>query len=344
MRTFLRIMGLLLTLVAFVGGCSRSAYVRLAEWGLVPDDFRYGDLYRLSNLSQFKQVRATCEPFPQNGPKRPVALYVVGDSFLEESRTSAADFLAQTYRYTHWENRMAVQLDTALKNILLLETVERHAREHFARVADNFEIVSQPSPVQPAESGFFHDLKQFFSGKTAQRQQVPEDQLENLLFNGPVWQSLKETKARFTLAWFDRTNPKVALSRDEQHLFYVLDTDSTLVNSNFNPLPDDEVTRMVDSLNATAGRYRRAGFDEVWLSIIPNKTTVVEPERGPYNRLIARIQEAPALQLPVIDTYRVLQPGGAGFYETSDSHWNCRGRAEWLKAVNERLKNVTPQP
>jgi len=335
---------LLIALLAFVGGCSRSAYVGLAGWDLVPDDFRYGDLYRLSSLPQFKQDRERCAPLARFAPQPPVALYVIGDSFLEESRTNSADFVAQTYRYTHWENRMAVQLDSSLKNILLLETVERHAREHFARVADNVEVVTQPSPAKPEVIGFFHDVKHFFSGKTAQRQQVPEDQLENLLFNGPVWQTLKETKARLNLTWFDRTNPKVALSRDQRHLFYVLDTDSTLVNSNFNALPDDEVGRMLDSLNATAGRYRRAGFDEVWLSIIPNKTTVVEPERGPYNRLIERIQEAPTLRLSVIDAYRVLDPGGALFYETSDSHWNCRGRAEWLKAVNDRLKSATPQP
>ncbi len=344
MSTLLRITALLIALLAFVGGCSRSAYVGLAGWGLVPDDFRYGDLYRLSSLPQFKQERKRCAPIVEVSPKLPVALYVIGDSFLEESRTNEADFLSRTYRYTHWENRLAVQLDSSLKNILLLESVERHAREHFARVADNVEVVTQLRPVEPAESGFFHDLKHFFSGKTTQRQQVPEDQLENLLFNGPVWQALKETKARLNLAWFDRTNPKVALSRDEQHLFYVLDTDSTLVNSNFNALPDDEINRMVDSLNATAGRYRRAGFDEVWLSIIPNKTTVVEPERGPYNRLIERVQICPALQLSVIDAYQMLKPGGARFYEISDSHWNCRGRAEWLKAVNERLRYTSPQP
>ncbi|MBC7893207.1 MAG: hypothetical protein H7Y12_13400, partial [Sphingobacteriaceae bacterium] len=200
MSTFLRITALLLALVTFVGGCSRYAYVGLAEWGLVPDDFRYGDLYRLSSLPQFKQERKRCVPLAQFAPKPPVALYVIGDSFLEESRTNSADFVAQTYRYTHWENRMAVQLDSSLKNILLLETVERHAREHFASVADNVEVVSQLTPAQPAESGLFHELKQFFSGKTPQRQQVPEDQLENLLFNGPVWQMFKETKARLNLA------------------------------------------------------------------------------------------------------------------------------------------------
>ncbi len=338
MNAFFRLGLLLLALAVFVGGCSRTAYLTLAGWGLVPDDFRYGDLYRLANLPQFKQERVSCAPFAQNEPKSPVALYVIGDSFLEPGRIDSADFRAKTYHYTHWENRAEVKLDTTLRNVLLLETVERHAREHFARPADNFAVVRELSPPQPEEKGIWTDLKTFFTGTHEKRQRLPEEQLENLLFNGPFWQKLKETKARLTLDWFGRVNPKVALSVDKKHLFYVLDTDSTLVNSNFNPLPDAEVDSMVAHLNETAEFYKKRGFDEVWLSIIPNKTTVVESGRRRYNRLIERVQQHRNLKSPVVDAYYVLKPGGAGVYEVSDSHWNCQGRALWLQAVNERLQ------
>jgi hypothetical protein len=336
MKTVLRSVGLVLAVAAFLGGCSRTAYLTLADWGLVPDDFRYGDLYRLSNLPQFKQERETCPSFAKNTSNVPITLHVIGDSFLEPGRVDSADFVAKNYRYVHWESRAELRLDSNSRNILLIETVERHAREHFARMAENY---VQPGFFKPEkkEAGVWSDVKTFFTGTHEKRQRLPEEQLENLLFNTIFWQKLKEFKARLTLAWFDRTNPKVALSRDQRHLFYVLDTDSTLVNSNFNPLPDAEVDSMVRHLNETADFYKKRGFAEVWLSIIPNKTTVVEPHRGPYNRLIERVQQDPQLGMPVIDAYGLLKPGGAGVYELSDSHWNCRGRALWLDAVNNRL-------
>lgn len=338
MGPFFRYAALLLAVVAFLGGCSRTAYLALADWGLVPDDFRYGDLYRLASLPQFKQEREKCGPFAAGKHRLPVALYVIGDSFLEPGRIDSVDFVAKTYRYAHWENHLAVKLDTSLHNVLLLETVERHAREHFARPADNVGVVEVEKPVSTNETGVGVDLKNFFTGTHEKRQRLPEEQLENLLFNNPFWQKLKEWKASLTLAWFDRTNPKVALSADQRHLFYVLDTDSSLVNSNFNPLPDAETDSMVAHLNETADFYKKRGFNDVWLSIIPNKTTVVEPNRGPYNYLIERIQQHPELSMPVIDAYGLLKPGGAGVYERSDSHWNCQGRALWLDAVNKRLK------
>lgn len=341
MAAFFRYAVLLVAFVAFLGGCSRTAYLTLAGWGLVPDDFRYGDLYRLSSLPQFKQEREACPPFAKNEPKLPVALYVIGDSFLEPGRVDSVDFVAKTYRYVHWENTSELKLDSNLRNILMLESVERHAREHFAQRAGNFVFRENFKP-EKKQTGVWADVKTFFTGTHEKRQRLPEEQLENLLFNNVFWQKLKEWKAALTLNWFDRTNPKVALSTDEQHLFYVLDTDSTLVNSNFNRLPDAEVDSMVAHLNETAEFYRKQGFDEVWLSIIPNKTTVVEPNRGPYNRLIERVQRHPELRMPVIDAYGLLKPGGAGVYERGDSHWNCRGRALWLKAVNERLNATTP--
>ncbi|MCY7350857.1 MAG: hypothetical protein LH606_09325 [Cytophagaceae bacterium] len=328
---------LLMALIAFLGGCSRSVYVSLAELGMVPDDFRYGDLYRLANLPQFKQEREICPPGGRDQPQRPVALYVIGDSFLEPGRMDSSDFVAQTYHYSHWDNPATVKLDTGLHTILLLETVERHAREHFAKPADQLTIVEKVPPSAANESGLLTDLGTFFTGENETRQRLPEEQLENLLFNNSLWLNLKEWKAALTLRWFDRTNPKVALSGDRQHLFYVLDTDSTLIHSSFNHLPYAEVNSLVAHINQTALRYRKLGFDEVWLSIIPNKTSVVEPQRGAYNRLIERVQTAPGLTPEVIDAYRLLKPGRAANYERSDSHWNCRGRALWLSEVNARL-------
>lgn len=94
---------------------------------------------------------------------------------------------------------------------------------------------------------------------------------------------------------------------------------------------------MVDSLNAISDRYKRAGFREVYLNIIPNKVTMLEPQRGTYNHLIERIQNHPALRVPVIDTYGTYRRLPRPPYLKSDTHWDCSGRAIWLKQVREKL-------
>ena len=191
MQAVLRYVVLFGAVVAFLGGCSRAAYLALAGWGLVPDDFRYGDLYRLSSLPQFKQERETCSPFAKNHPKLPVALHVIGDSFLEPGRVDSSDFVAKTYRYVHWENTAELKLVKNHRNVLILETVERHAREHFARMAENFVPPDYFKLTDPKEIGVWSDLNTFFTGTHEKRQRLPEEQLENLLFNNSFWQTLK---------------------------------------------------------------------------------------------------------------------------------------------------------
>lgn len=340
MKTLLRTVALLLALVAFAAGCSRTVYRTLGEAGLLPDDYRYGDLYRLSSLPQFKVVREYCPKFAAGQPKVPVDLYVIGDSFLERGRVDSTDFVARRYHYTHWEvPHDTVQLDRAVRNVLVLETVERHAREHFGREVDNLVLRSSPvPPAQPERPSVWADFLKFFRGEPAVRQVLPEERLENVLFNSGPWPWLKERKALLNLAFFDRVNPNTSLSTDRQHLLYGLDTDSSRIHSNFNYLPEAEVAQLVTNLNRSADAYRAAGFDAVYVSIIPNKTTLVAPDPGRYNRLIARVQSAPARRVPVIDAYGLLKPLSTAAYEIGDSHWTCAGRDAWLREVNELLR------
>jgi hypothetical protein len=340
LRSTLRLLALVAALLAFAAGCSRTVYRSLGEAGLLPDDYRYGDLYRLSSLPQFKAPRETCAKAATGQPRVPADLYVIGDSFLEPGHVDAADFVARRYHYTHWEvPRDTVHLDRSVRNVLILETVERHAREHFAEVPGH--LVLSPRPVPPRPKSVptaWNDLVAFYTGEPDVRQKLPEERLENLLFNSPPVQWLKERKAWFNQVVFGRTNTSIRLSADGQHLLYALDTDSSRIHSNFTPLPEAELRRMVANLNAAAERYRAAGFDAVYVSVIPNKTTLVANDLGTYHRLIERLQTAPDLRVPVIDALGTLRPLGSAAYERGDSHWTCAGRDAWLERVNGLLK------
>lgn len=323
----------------WLGGCSGSVMHWMYQTGFVADDYRFGDLYRLSSLPQFKEPQLPCDdpaPVQTDSAARPMSLYIIGDSFSEPQRLSQAAFQGaglpvNDYRRVHWENQLPVKLDTSKYNVLILETVERHFREHFARPVQSLAVVQDTTRTatggEPAKTW----RRQLFD--QIQSKGI-EERLETVLFSQNLFLWVKELKASLTLNLFDRYSPKVGLSKDRQHVFVDLDVDTAKVlNSSFAPLGNKEVKRLVDSLNQVALRYRKAGFDAVYLSIIPNKASILDPSRGPYNHLIERIQQHPRLKVPVIDVYSSYRNSRVPVYATGDSHWNCTGRKVWLEQV-----------
>jgi len=340
-----RFLILALALLVFLAGVSSPVLRWFYEVGLVADDYRYGDLYRLANLPQFKAREQPCPPgHPANAPRLPIDLYLIGDSFTEPERIGPGDFPVQRYHNTHWAKQSAIQLDPNRTNVLILETVERHFREHFAQAVLNLRVVADTTrlPAPPAEKPNWatriHGLEETIAPPGT------EERLENLLFSNDFFLWFKELKASLNLRWFDRTNPKVSLVGGGNQLVYALDTDSTAIHASFTPLSDRELNSLVDSVNQVAERYRRLGFDQVYLSIIPNKVSLVDPQYGTYNRLIERVQQHPALRVPVIDAYTPMRESREPVYAPSDSHWNCRGRAIWLEAVNRQLRTPGGSP
>src|SRR5690606_1881531 len=100
----------------------------LYKWGIIDDEYRYGDLFNLSKLPHFKEEMVKCEtPFHVSKQSdKLLHLYVLGDSFLEPQRIDSADFMADRYYFIKWDDFLHVKLDTSATNIVLIESVERH--------------------------------------------------------------------------------------------------------------------------------------------------------------------------------------------------------------------------
>lgn len=329
MNRLLRYTVILVALTLWIGGCYHNVTVWLTDIGVVRDDYRYGDLYRLANLSQFRDPQAPCNSPDRANPQSDTHLYIIGDSFTEPSRIGARDFPVSRYHYTHWEAPNRVQLDPSKRSVLLIESVERHFREHLSKPVNQLSVVADTTrPLPTVDTPLWRAVLDRF------RSEAVEPVLETVLFSHDPFMWLKEVKADLTLRLFDRTHPRVALSTDRQHLLYNLDVDKAEIHSSFNPVPAVEINRLVDSLNAVRDRYRRLGFAEVYLSIIPNKTSIVDPTWAQYNHLIERVQGHPKLRVPVVDVYSryVEQPDAV--YALGDSHWSCIGRARWLDEVD----------
>ncbi len=328
---YLRYLVIGVVLVFWLGGLSGTVSHWLYDTGIVADDYRNGDLYRMSALPQFKDPVPTCSPANRDADTVRTHLYILGDSFSEEQRLSQDDFRVSYYRRAKWDTPpLRVQLDPTRRNVLLMESIERHVRGHFSKPVREVTVVNDtlqnPDPAltiwQRLEGEIHWD--------------DVEERLASTLFSQGWAFWFKEIKAKLTLDWFNRASVNVSLSEDKEHIFLNSDTDIAAPLSSFSELSDREVNALVDSINATADYYKRLGFADVYLSIIPNKVTIVEPNRGVYNRLIPRIQNHPNLRVPTINVYDAYRSASISPYLTGDTHWTCAGRATWLGLVWEK--------
>ncbi|GAB3693392.1 hypothetical protein GCM10027592_13220 [Spirosoma flavus] len=323
---------LLVAAIFWASGLSTGISYRLSDLGLITDKVRFGDLYQFSALPQFKQ------PWPDySHPDRfsdtaSTHLYIIGDSFTLPLFLNKSDFRVSHYERWGMGPLSFTLSDTTKRNVLLIESVERNIRQNFA-------TPHQPAPpsfTTYQEPNWLAQLTERF-GKGFHRNRV-ESRLEAALFNHDWAFWFKEIKAQLTLNWFDRTDAQVSLSKDKKHLFYFMEADNRLPqNSSFSPLEDAEVDSLVQNLNKTADYYRRQRFDEIYLSLIPNKASILDTNRTDYNHLIERIQNHPNLAIPVVNTYEVFRQSPRSPYLNGDTHWNCEGHATWLKLVQEKL-------
>lgn len=333
MKKFLVALALVFFGAIWVAGCHTEVLNALYRSKIIPDDYRYGDLYRLANLAEFKELASPCAPYsaPRRSGDRPVALYIIGDSFAEAQRIDSADFAVDTYQFAHWATTLHLKLDTAFTNIILLESVERKAREHFAAPIYNIVPDTATFVSVPGGGKFMARLDHAFAADPA------EERLSTILFEYDFFLKIKEWKSGFTQRFFDRTSPKVKLTPNSSALLYYEDTDSTLTTSSYAYLPETEVDSMVSVLNFDKKYLEGLGFDQVLVSIIPNKASILMPDYGEYNRLIERVYQHPKLGITKIDVLSEFRNLKADAYLKSDSHWSCAGQYVWLKKVNTAL-------
>lgn len=323
----LRYTALIVFALLWLPGFSPHVAKWLAEKGIVKDEYRYGDLYRFSNLAQFRVPNQQCASQPVKVKKTNTALYLIGDSFTEESRMSATNFVSGSYERFFIGDTCFVKLDKTKKNVLIIETVERHFRERFAQRYDNL-VIGEPGVKQAARKMLLNARDQFW---------YSTERHEAVLFSSDFFLKIKEWKAGMNESLFGRTDSNVVLSKDKKNIFYEMDARQEGITSSFEEVSDHEINSLVENVNLTYDFYRKNGFDEVYLSIAPNKSSILGEDLGQYNRLIERIQQHPGLKAPFFDIYTPFSTSKKMLYDAGDTHWNCAGKQIWLDAVNEKL-------
>lgn len=334
--------------VGVVFGTSNPMYFKLIAAEFLPNIEKYGDLYRFSNLKQFKLATPECKrKFSEKDTalKQKVAFYALGDSFLEPWRVNEHDFDYKTFRFVRWrEFDNQIILDSSLKNVLVIETVERHLRERLNNIPHNIKVVkayeSEPwVPITRWKKGlnllknwYEITIKNCFSKST-------EDQLEHTFFSWDIVLPIKELKAKMFNEWFDEHNKMVDLSRDKKHIVYRMDTDTSKIHASFSQVTDHEINKMVNSADSLVYYFKKSGFDAVVFSIIPNKTSMLMTNDGVYNHLVELFQQKANGKFDYIDLYKAYQKDPVNMYGINETHWTCAGKNIWIDSVEVAIKN-----
>lgn len=301
-----------------------------------------GDLVSMSYLDNEQRFHESYDyhftkPADDSAGKK-IDLYIYGDSYLNRVPDSAFGSINKYYFARRSYNDLNYSLDSNKKNILILEYAERFARGEL----QYYDIYNHVKKKQP--DGAFLRLSDYpvvyakiFGFEIFGHEVNPN--LEFNLFGYRFWDEVKLTKASLNYHLFRRAIGDVVISNDGRRLFLKQTVNPEDQLSSFRPLESEEIQNIIQHINAIYEHYKAEGFDEVYISIVPNPVTILQPEH--YNGLIPALLQTGTLKgAQMIDVYspytKSSDPGA--LYRVGDTHWNNNGLQMWLQIVNAELK------
>lgn len=316
----------------------KAAFVHSDRW-------RYGDLYGVSYLYQYK---FELEPFKQYNHKAGRqntnrVLYIIGDSFLADKTLSGAFgafdnviFLDRRFPFG------PIKLDTSKQNYLVMEFAERNLNGYDISKTDearwttndikngiNFSNAPAVAGNQPPPASLFDRLNKIIFNKDLSRN------LELILFDNKLATPFKEAKASLNYKLFGRVANEVAVSTDKKRLLFNITVDTASLQSAFRPKNEHAVDSIAGNLDIARNYYWAIGFKKVFLSVIPNPVSVYDDNRMPYNHLLERVEQK--TDLPVVSLYKIFKTDQRNLFYRSDSHWNPPGLDIWINETNKVL-------
>ncbi len=336
-------------LVALYASTSRNAMQYLSDkrdrnawWGTY--QCPHGDLISMSYLDfigsfLLPEDKTRIHPPPYNG-RRKTVLFLQGDSYSWHMNDT--DFCGLVdYKHIPRRTKLNYQLDTTRTNILLLEIAEREVRNYLSTQSIFEEIIDSANSPKPTISKVVGQHPVYMAGA------IPA-LTTDLLFNPYINQNLQfnlfnyqfimpifQSKAALNYYAFSRASGDVVISDDKNYLFLKETVSYTDAGSSYIPIPDAEIEKLTVNLNIIYEYYIKSGFTEVYLAIIPNSATIVQPKG--YNNFIPRLQQAVSLKMKVIDSYSFFKSADHEYCYHGDSHWNYWAKQNWLALVNKEL-------
>ncbi len=337
-------------LAALVLSTSRNAmeYISIkrdttAWWGAYP--CLNGDLVSLSYLDAVKRFNPPPNHVPlkkaEHSTSDNIVLYLHGDSYTYHLSDSIFTGTS-AFHYIDRNHGLKFTLDTSKRNVLVIEVSERYLRPYFStlRMLDEVGDTTKSTPAQASIYGMplsnhYASILPSFEVNDLFNKYINQN-LQCNLFNYNFIIPIFEYKAALNYYVFNRASGNVVISKDKNFLFLKETVSLTDAGSSYIPLNENDIQLLVNNFNVIYKHYRDQGFKEVYLSMIPNSASVVQPEG--YNNLIPRIQSDTTLKMKIIDAHTLFKTEPTLYYQPGDTHWNSIGRQKWIDLVNEYLK------
>ncbi len=287
----------------------------------------WGDLVSQANLDNEKiylERKNYSYDRPSECGKGNVALCILGDSYTRDIPDSVFCNVSSLEK-SRVTQAFPFQPKAGRKNVLIIEMTERYVREILHVTLD----FSAPPPPRSFAAGGGDGVKSYAA--------FMNRNLEYLLFHFNFLNPIRMAKASLVLHYFGRGSGNTVLSKNRRYLFFR----STVLPrgrfSSYSELSDSEVDFCVRKMNFIYDRFKVAGFDEVYFSLIPSPATILQPDG--YNGLIPRIQNSPSSKVKVFDVFTVFSssPKPDTFYRKGDTHWSNYGMHIWINMVNSEL-------
>jgi hypothetical protein len=326
---------------------AKAKYATTSWWG--SDKYRYGDLYGLSYLPDFKFSDRFTVPaaMPVKYITPNYHLYLLGDSYLthgfviQKEQFPGASIMQIESIYQkvplNWKP------DISSFNILVLEITERNLnlfkqkgafKNLLLPVTENSTTKTYNSPSSSNSKslgGHWLSLTQY------RFNQMLEANLGFNIFDYRIFALFKTAKAWFDHKVFHKISKEVRFSPDCRYLLFNSTLDPLEPTSAFRPVSDAELDSMVAGCNNLASGLKKMGFDQVIFSAVPNPVSVLYPEMGHYNHLAERVMNNPALGYSTVNMYQIFRNEKNQVYQRNDSHWNQYGFSLWLNELNKTV-------
>ncbi len=296
-----------------------------------------GDLVNMSYLDDIQTFNSPKDykfTTPADTGNKNIDLYVWGDSYLEDVPSKAFAHINSYHFGRNYYAELHYKLNKNKRNILIIESAERFVRPYFIyrTIYQKVSKLSESPNLKAKANDTTHwDITHLFNDHINQN-------IEFLAFNYNFLNAPRRWKADMTYTLFHRASGGVVVSENGQNLFIKETILPKHGYSCYETLEPNIVHWYVNEFDSIYNHYKAEGFDEVYLSIIPNPASILQSAR--YNDLIPTIASDTSLYMPMINVYPQFKHDSSPrrLYRSGDSHWNNNGMQIWLQIVNEVLR------
>ena len=298
------------------------------------EKYRYGDLFGISFLSNFKIPTKLSEPLAVGDGVKNINLYALGDSYIADKIQTKNFIGVDSLFFCDWKDSSKnLQLNHSKKNVLVIETTERTFLYKFS---DDKKL---KFPFIPGYENF-SSLRNKGIGEYLFDKQI-NDNLEFAMFDNPWFTYAKQLRADINYSLFNKLPPVVIVSDDGKNIFLTSTVDSNFImpteSSSFKTISDSILQNCIKNCNLLRHYYINLGFSDVYISIIPNPVSVYGFSSYRYNNLLPRIEGSSSRNFKTINVYPYFKINRDKVYLRADTHWSSYGLQYWINTVNFQL-------